>query len=192
MKLRVLNSLWRFTLPHPSGKPAMRDFSHLSALSPDIDEGSCLSPLARHYLRVDRVRNMASVFAGENEQSAPVHSDAHRIAVSQEGKNNPVMALSCISKGMDADRAIRLLSDSPRALSQFTIRKMQVVCAGWELMDAKSQNMTAFSSSMASNDANGYVASLNAAGKALEKYVEPLTLREVVALAAQTSVTKFI
>ena len=65
---------------------------------------------------------MASVFAAENEQSAPVHSDAHRIAVSKEGNNNPVMPLSCISKGIDADRAIRLLSDSPRVLSQFTIR----------------------------------------------------------------------
>ncbi|MDU7135125.1 MAG: hypothetical protein E6325_27640, partial [Enterobacteriaceae bacterium] len=95
------------------------------------------------------------------------------------------MALSCICKGMDADRAIRLLSDSPRALSQFTIRKMQAVCAGWELMDAESQNMTAFSSSMASNDANGYVASLNAAAKALEKYVEPLTASDFIAVMGE-------
>jgi len=188
----VLNGLWRSSLPHRSGKPRMRDFSHLSALSPDIDEGRYLPPLARHYLRVNRVRNVAPVFSGDNEQPGPEHSDAHLIAVSPEGKSNPVMALSCISKGMDADRAIRLLSDSPRALSQFTIRKMQAVCAGWELMDAESQNMTAFSSSIASNDANGYVVSLNAAAKALEKYVEPLTMQEVVALADQTTVTKFI
>lgn len=165
----------------------MRNFSHLATLSPDIDEGSYLPPLARHNLRVDRVRNMALGFAGENEQSGPEHSDAHRIAVSPEGKNNPVMALSCISKGMDADRAIRLLSDSPRALSQFTIRKMLAVCAGWELMDAESQNMMAFSSSIASNDANGYVASLNAAAKALEKYVEPLSEWDFIVAARAMS-----
>lgn len=181
MRLKVLSGLCRLF----RDKPAMRDFSHLSTPFPDIHEGNHLSPLARHYLRADRVRNMASVFAGGNEQSAPVHSDAHRIAVSQEGKNNPVMALSCISKGMDADRAIRLLSDSPRALSQFTIRKMQAVCAGWELMDAENQNMTAFSSSMASNDANGYVASLNAADKALEKYIEPLTASDFIAVMGE-------
>lgn len=185
MRLRVLNGLWRSSLPQRSGKSRMRDFSHLSALSPDIDEGRYLSSLSRHSLRVDRVRNIALGFMGENEPSGPEHSDAHRIAVSPEGKNNPVMALSCISKGMDADRAIRLLSDSPRALSQFTIRKMQAVCAGWELMDAESQNMTAFSSSIASNDANGYVASLNAAAKALEKYIEPLTDGDFLAITRQ-------
>ena len=161
----------------------MRDFSHLSAFPHDVGEGRQTSILARHNLRINRVSNMA---AGEDEQPVSTHSDAHLIAVSPEGKNNPVMALSCISEGMDADRAIRLLSSSPRALSQFTIRKMASVCPGWELMDAESQNLEAFSSSLASNDANGYQASMKAAGKVLEKYIEQPTVSEFLALSSQT------
>lgn len=142
-----------------------------------------MSLLARHNLRINRVSNMAAGVSDEDEQPVSIHSDAHLIAVSPEGKNNPVMALSCISEGMEADRAIRLLSRSPRALSQFTIRKMASACPGWELMDAVSQNLEAFTSSVASNDANGYQAGMKAAGKALEKYVESFSADDFVKLA---------
>lgn len=161
----------------------MRDFSHLSAFPHDVGEVRQTSILARHNLRINRVSNMAAGVSDEDEQPVCSHSDAHLIAVSPEGKNNPVMALTSISDGMDADRAIRLLSGSPRTLSQFTIRKMESLCPGWELMDAESQNLEAFSSSLTSNDANGYQSSIKAAGKALEEYVEPLTESDFLAIA---------
>lgn len=142
-----------------------------------------MSSAGRHRLRISRASSMASGVSDTDEQTVPAHSDAHLIAVSPEGKNNPVLALSCISESMDVDRAIRTLSDSPRALSQYTIRKMESVCPGWELMDAEGQNKEAFLCSMASNDANGYQASMRAAGKALEKYVEPLNADDFLELA---------
>lgn len=168
MRRRVLNALCRSVLPHRSGKSAMRDFSHLSvqAAAPPDSAIADTSPERRH-------------------------SDAHRIAVSLEGRNNPVMALALIEKRVSSDKAINTLATSPRQLSRFTKRKMRDCCPGWELMDAESQNMAAFSTSMASNDANGYLASMKAAGQALEKYVEPITTWDLVALASQVTVTKF-
>ena len=52
-------------------------------------------------------------------------------------------------------------------------------------MDVESQNMTAFTSGMVNNDANGYVASLNATVSALEKYIEPLSVDDFLELARQ-------
>lgn len=107
------------------------------------------------------------------------HSDAHRIAVSQEGRNNPVMALSLIKKRVSSEKAIMRLAASPRQLSRFTQRKMEAGFPGWELLDRESQNTEAFLHTRQHNDSNGYVASMAAALKKLESFQEPFTAEDL-------------
>lgn len=112
----------------------------------------------------------ASTRSGDWPQGS--HSDAHRIASSQEARNNPVLALRLIAQGKPADDAIAVLGSRARSLSSFTQRRMLQTCPGWELMDDEDQNQTAFTDSLTNGDSNGYRAGFAAALRALEKHVD--------------------
>jgi hypothetical protein len=140
------------------------------------------------YYRSGRDNSLSARMARINELSEPEledspavdsHSNAHRIAVSQEAKNNPVLALKLIQRGEKNKKAIRLLADSYRNLSMFTQRRMEKVCPGWECLDDEDKNLEAFNSSLWNNDENGYRAGFRAAITALEKYVEQPTLQDM-------------
>ncbi|WFQ79518.1 hypothetical protein PXH59_18485 [Xenorhabdus sp. SF857] len=123
----------------------------------------------------------------QEEHATDTHSNAHWIASSQEAKNNPVYALHLIDNHTSHESAIEMLSESYRHLSQYTTRKMEAACSGWELLDDKDKNQEAFNYSMRTDDANGYRASLRAAGEKLEQYIEPMTGDEIQALIQRTS-----
>lgn len=151
----------------------MRDFSHLTAT-----------------VSAQGFRRVAAQYAGaaaaydpdDNSQTDNRHSNAHRIAVSREAINNPVLALKLIAQGKPSARAIKLLASTPRQLSNYTDRKMAHVCPGWECLDDEDRNTTAFTFSLNQNDANGYFSGVRAAQKALEKYIEPWTIEDIRAV----------
>ncbi|SFO04441.1 hypothetical protein [Xenorhabdus japonica] len=118
----------------------------------------------------------------QEDHTTDTHSHAHRIASSQEAKNNPVYALHLIDNHASHQHAITMLSESHRHLSQYTTRKMEAVCSGWELLDDEDKNLAAFNYSLMNDDANGYHASLRAANEKLESYIEPMTEGDVQTL----------
>jgi hypothetical protein len=110
------------------------------------------------------------------------HSDAHLIAVSKEAKQNPIQAFHLIREGTSHQKAIARLQGSVRQLSLFTQRTMEKFYPGWELLDADDQNMVAFQYSMINGDINGYRSGFNAALLALEKYVEPVNMEDMLSI----------
>ncbi|MCC8368267.1 hypothetical protein J8V57_18870 [Xenorhabdus sp. PB61.4] len=123
----------------------------------------------------------------QEDHTTDTHSHAHWIASSQEAKNNPVYALYLIDNHTSHQHAITMLSESYRHLSQYTTRKMEAVCSGWELLDDEDKNLEAFNYSLMNDDANGYHASLRAANEKLESYIEPMTEDDIQALIQRTS-----
>ncbi|MBE8830216.1 hypothetical protein F3H65_30410, partial [Klebsiella quasipneumoniae] len=110
------------------------------------------------------------------------HSDAHLIAVSKEAKQNPIQAFHLIAEGIPHQQAIARLKGSARQLSRFTRRAMEKIYPGWEFLDAEDQNMAAFQNSMINGDTNGYRAGFNAALLALEKYIEPVSMADMLSI----------
>lgn len=155
----------------------MRDFSHLNF------EGYSLQAGGSFGRRSPEQRRMLFLFGGDTQADEPeklsAHSNAHQIAVSQEARNNPILALKLIDRGEPAELAIETLSASARHLSNFTKRKMKVVCSGWECLDTEARNLEAFTYSTLHQDTNGYRAGFNAAIMALEKHVEPLMPEDI-------------
>lgn len=150
----------------------MNDFSHLGFQILGLQSSGPAnrrSPEQRQALALLRGNSQP-----EDLQAKPKYSNAHRIAVSQPAKNNPILALKLIDRGESSERAIETLEASYRHLSNFTKRKMIAICSGWEFMDTEDRNQEAFTYSTTHQDSNGYRAGFNAALKALEKYVEPL------------------
>lgn len=131
--------------------------------------------LGRHMQRLERLSQPAANVSPAIDS----HSDAHKIAVSQEAKSNPVLALRLIKQGKPYQQTLQKLQSSARHLSRFTQRIMAKSYPGWECLDTEDQNMAAFQYSMLNNDANGYHAGLKAALAALEKYIEPTTWEEI-------------
>ncbi|WP_447886442.1 hypothetical protein [Serratia fonticola] len=131
--------------------------------------------LGRHMQRLERLPQPRTDIAPTEDS----HSDAHNIAVSQEARNNPVLALQLIQQGEPCQQALQELESSVRHLSQFTQRVMAKNYPGWECLDAEDQNIAAFQYGTLSNDTNGYLAGLKAALVALDKYVEQPTLQDM-------------
>ncbi|GAB2932207.1 hypothetical protein [Hafnia psychrotolerans] len=147
----------------------MNDFSHLDFQSLGLQSSGPVS-------RCSPEQRWALALLGDNsppeeQQAKPKHSNAHRIAVSQPAKNNPILALKLIDRGEPSERAIETLEASHRHLSNFTKQKMKAICSGWECMDTEDRNQEAFTYSTTHQDSNGYRAGFNAALKALEKHV---------------------
>ncbi|MBH1916876.1 MULTISPECIES: hypothetical protein [Serratia] len=152
------------------------NYQHLCSIQPKAyGTGS----LGRHMQRLERL-SQAEV---DVIPAVDSHSDAHKIAVSQEAKSNPVLALRLIQQGKPYQQVMQKLQSSTRHLSRFTQRIMAKSYPGWECLDTEDQNVAAFQYSMLHNDGNGYQAGLKAALVALDKFVEPLTLEDITRLA---------
>jgi len=136
--------------------------------------------VAGGYRRSGRARMLtwrAGYSEGESgEGASPLYSAAHYIATSEQARHNPVLAFNLIKQNVSLKAALNRLEHSPRALSHFTVRKMEQICPGWELMTDEAQNLEAFHYGFRSNDSNGYTASIAAARVALDKFVEPYTI----------------
>lgn len=155
----------------------MNDFSHLGFQILGLQSrgpANRRSPEQRRALALLRGNSQP-----EDLQAKPKHSNAHRIAVSWQAKNNPILALKLIDRGEPFELAIDTLEVSYRHLSEFTKRKMKTVCSGWECMDTEDRNQEAFTYSTAHQDSNGYRAGFDAALKALEKHIELLMPEDI-------------
>lgn len=156
----------------------MRDFSHLNIQG----NGLQVNGSASHYSPERRWLLLSMSEAdtqAERQEKQLKHSSSHLIAVSQEARNNPVLALKLIERGKPHQQAIETLAASHRHLSHFTMRKMKAICSGWEFLDTQDRNNEAFIYSSTHKDSNGYRAGLNAALKVLDKYVEPWTAEDL-------------
>lgn len=104
------------------------------------------------------------------------HSREHNVAVSDEAKANPILAMRLLNDtDLSAKKIIAQLTDAPMALSKFTQNFMETNDPTWEFQDEEDQAYTALTYSTQRGDANGYTAGWNRAFRALEKLKEPLT-----------------
>jgi hypothetical protein len=104
------------------------------------------------------------------------HSRGHNVAVSNEAKENPILAIRLLNDtDLSSKKIIAQLADAPIALSKFTQNFMEQNDPTWEFQDEEDQAITALTFSTQHGDANGYKSGCDRASKALEKLVEPLT-----------------
>ncbi|MGA7586040.1 MAG: hypothetical protein WCB03_08430 [Rouxiella badensis] len=104
------------------------------------------------------------------------HSRKHNVAVSDEAKANPILAMRLLNDtDLSSKKIITQLADAPQALSKFTQNFMETSDPTWEFQDEEDQVLTALNYSNRHGDANGYRAGRERAARALEKLKEPLT-----------------
>lgn len=107
------------------------------------------------------------------------HSREHRVAISDEAKENPILAVRLLKETKLKSKEIReKLRASAPALSKYTSSFMEEHDPTWEFQDDQERNATAFTWSTMHADKNGYLASREQALKALEKMIEPQTEEE--------------
>lgn len=112
------------------------------------------------------------------------HSRGHNVAVSNEAKNNPVLAVRLLKETKLSSKKIKLqLASSPMALSVYTQKFMEENDPTWEFQDDEEKARTALTFSTQNRDTNGYNAAQISAIKALKKMEEPLTEDEIKAMA---------
>lgn len=117
---------------------------------------------------------------GDDDDSTVFTHPEHHIATHPKARHNPVLAFRLIQSGTPFSEADEKLNNSPRILSLFTFRFMERRVSGWELFSDEERNLAAFTRSISFNDDNGYMASMRAAESALQRYVIPLTLNEML------------
>jgi|GEM_PF-1321074 len=116
------------------------------------------------------------------------HSREHNVAVSDEAKANPVLAIRLLKDTDLSSRKIKAkLASAPQALSRFTQNFMEENDPTWEFQSDEEKARTALTYSVQNSDKNGYSAASISATRALKKMEEPLTEDEVKALAERTT-----
>lgn len=136
-------------------------FSHLFSASDD----------APVLVDTDKQKNREIIIAKPSQ-----HSREHNVAVSDEAKANPILAMRLLTDtDLSSKKIIAKLADAPMALSKFTQNFMETNDPTWEFQDEEDQANTALTYSTQRADANGYRAGRERAARALEKLKEPLT-----------------
>ncbi|MEQ5221394.1 hypothetical protein ABN242_05000 [Providencia alcalifaciens] len=120
----------------------------------------------------------------ENNDEQPVtpkkHSRGHNVAVSEEAKNSPVLAVKLLRETDLSSKKIRArLSEEPEALSKYTIKYMEENDPTWEFLDDEERVRKAFQVSANKGDINGYMTARHQAVQALKKMEEPMTEDEI-------------
>ncbi|WP_447886443.1 hypothetical protein [Serratia fonticola] len=116
------------------------------------------------------------------------HSREHNVAVSDEAKANPILAIRLLKDTDLSSKKIKAkLSLSPQALSKFTQNFMEENDPTWEFQSEEEKARTALTYSVNYSDKNGYSAASVSATKALKKMEEPLTEDELKALVERTT-----
>jgi hypothetical protein len=116
------------------------------------------------------------------------HSREHNVAVSDEAKANPVLAIRLLKDTDLSSKKIKAkLASAPQALSKFTQNFMEENDPTWEFQSDEEKARTALMFSSQNSDKNGYSAANISATKALKKMEEPLTDDELKALVEHTT-----
>ncbi|WP_186378292.1 hypothetical protein [Yersinia massiliensis] len=111
------------------------------------------------------------------------HSRSHNVAISDEAKDSPVLAIRLLKDtDMNSSKIKKRLAEDPEALTVFTQNFMEQRDPTWELQDDEEKAMTALTYSAGNADTNGYLAGRQKATKALAKMVEPMTEDEIQAM----------
>ncbi|PWC12957.1 hypothetical protein [Brenneria corticis] len=115
------------------------------------------------------------------------HSRFHNVAVSEEAKNSPVLAVRLLRATKLKSSEIKArLREEPEALSAFTMKFMEENNPGWEFLDDSEKAFSAEQFALTRNDKNGYLTSRDRALKVLKSMEEPMTDDERDALIART------
>ena len=116
------------------------------------------------------------------------HSREHNVAVSDEAKANPVLAIRLLKDTDLSSKKIKAkLASAPLALSKFTQNFMEENDPTWEFQSDEEKARTALTYSVQNSDKKGYSAASISATKALKKMEEPLTEDELKALVERTT-----
>lgn len=160
-------------------KSKLFDFSHLFGGRAAADAG---------YQEQDRSQRLDKAAPEEVKTFIPSqHSREHNVAVSEEAKQSPVLAVQLLRTTNLKSREIKKrLSSEPEGLSAFTIKFMEENTPGWEFQDAEEKVFSAKMQSTKNGDRNGYSQSVNRAVQALKNMEEPMTDDEVAAVAEKT------
>ncbi|HEY0209500.1 hypothetical protein [Acerihabitans sp.] len=167
--------------PHEKDKKTMLNFDHLKP-------GANIRPGADEQYQNQNTQQRLDQDVSRETAAPTKHSRAHNVAVSDEAKENPVLAIRLLKTTDFSSKKIKAqLVDAPQALSKFTQGYMEENDPTWEFQDDEEQALTASMYSAQNGDKNGYHAARVQASKSLEKMVEPMTVDEVQALIARTS-----
>jgi hypothetical protein len=166
------------------GKASMKNFLHLNGIGDGIQKTAAIISANNG----DDTENTFAKVGDPTKLSRPgQHSRSHNVAVSDEAKANPVLAVRLLKETDLKSSQIRArCASEPQALSKFTQNFMEENDPGWEFQDGEEQALTAQTYSIQNRDANGFQAARDQAIKALKKMEEPLTDDEIQDLTART------
>lgn len=160
-----------------SAPQPINDFQHLAAnMDNDTSDDT------------QQEQTMTLIESSDEKPVAPKkHSRGHNVAVSEEAKNSPVLAVKLLRETDLSSKKIRVrLSEEPEALPKYTIKYMEENDPAWEFLDADEQALKALTVSSQRGDINGYMKAKQQAVSALKKMEEPMTEDEVLNLVKNT------
>lgn len=160
-----------------SSSQPINDFQHL-AVNADNDTSN----------DTQQEQTMTLIESSDEKSVAPKkHSRGHNVAVSEEAKNSPVLAVKLLRETDLSSKKIRArLSEEPEALSKYTIKYMEENDPTWEFLDDEERVRKAFQVSANKGDINGYMTARHQAVQALKKMEEPMTEDEVKKMIENT------
>ncbi|WP_053083847.1 hypothetical protein [Providencia rettgeri] len=155
----------------------INDFQHLAV---NADNDTSNDP--------QQEQAMTLIESSDEKPTAPKkHSRGHNVAVSEEAKNSPVLAVKLLRETDLSSKKIRTrLSEEPEALSKYTIKYMEENDPTWEFLDDEERVRKAFQVSANKGDINGYMTARHQAVQALKKMEEPMTEDEVKKMIENT------
>ena len=126
-------------------------------------------------------QTMTLIESSDEQPAAPKkHSRGHNVAISEEAKNSPVLAVKLLRETDLSSKKIRVrLSEEPQALSKYTIKYMEDNDPTWEFLDDEERVSKALQVSANKGDINGYMTARHQAVQALKKMEEPMTEDEI-------------
>lgn len=160
-----------------SSQQPINDFQHL-AVKADNDTSN----------DTQQDQTMTLIENNDEQPAAPKkHSRGHNVAVSEEAKNSPVLAVKLLRETDLSSKKIRArLSEEPEALSKYTIKYMEENDPTWEFLDEDEQALKALTVSSQRGDINGYMKAKQQAINALKKMEEPMTENEIKKMIENT------
>ena len=154
------------------------DFSHLNQAT-----GAYIASdeLPKKRENDDSVAPGIAGFTDKDSKVREKHTRGHNVAVSDEAKKNPVLAVKLLrNTKLSSSEIIRKLKEEPEAITAFTEKFMSENVPEWEFVSEEDKGKQAMAWSVRNDDKNGYNAGRNAARKVLDGMHDPyLTTKEI-------------
>ncbi len=116
------------------------------------------------------IKGAETLFSSNEPEPLPKkHTREHNVSVSEEAKNNPVLALRLLrTTDLKSSAIIKKLREEPEAITAFTERHMTENSPEWEFVSDEDKARQAMIHSMGNDDSNGYSSGKTAALKVLD------------------------